>query len=1032
MPGLDGRWPEAELPRPGSQAGGFWRALRAVLPRSRFRFWTWICAGVFVVAVIAAGAAGFAQASGGALGLHHIYQAIQLFGLNFPDDVAPDEVNLLIQIARFAAPLVLIAALIKLMADGFGEHLRLMWHVRFAGGRRDIVLGFGPVGRAVGAKLLARGRKVTWIARVEGSDEALRQARDDAEELRGFLLIADPSSQAAFKAARARHAERVFVTLETDCAALDAGEALRVWLGPAPSPGPQPQDPPQKDWLADCLVWLFGHVPRPAPPAPPQIRVLTESPEIHALLPQAARTGFVSGHGVSVFNLRQEAVRRLVLEQRWDRTALLLGQERVHLVLAGCGWQGEALFDEVLLFCHRADLAPPLVTVLDINARAIEARIRARSPALFDPDFKANLPGWEPPRFVTCDLEAVDLSGRVLRLPGRRPVEVTAWAVCTGSDELNLRVALKIQTAMQRCQLDGAPVYARVWSDSAGGTLRLGLDGLSQTNVFGSLAEGLAQTSALDEDPDAIARLLHQAYLAAEAGDLTLNDNRPRQPPSAADADAAWIDLIASKQASNRRAHRHAPCKLDDLGFDWPMRGFSLPQFATGQVARFDAAEADLRGRGYCAPPDRHSDAGRFQAAMVCEHDRWMIDRAIDGWRRGARDDTRQLNPNMVSWDGLSGLGDEKKVRTIRAYDGVLLQALLRAPESPGRPSAREHRRLWIRLDDGAAAQASAPVADWADVTEAVVQLPLGNLKTYSGHLETYRPTPLWAAVAAVRRLAESSRFCRLVLDFRTPTTLPVLDLANELARLCCRAGREVHCLWSWRGGQSGSGRHLAGAPAGLRHGLAASGGIVFDLPADEPSIGFTGHRDLDTGTGHARQALLEVFKPLLALPPGARPRLWLGHADGADRLAAEVWTEGGGKVGYLFPYPDPDPEFAWTDDPSTSSAPALAQQSGGGAASARVCLASLRADETPVEVIGPLPPGTGGHTELARILIDRAALLIAAWDGIGPRFHGDKPGGTADTVARAKQAGKPVVVVPVARRKAAGRFRWLPRARPG
>ena len=222
-------WPKATVKaaiRPELAESTSW--ITRILPRSRFRRWTWGSAVTYIVLVIALGALGYTLEDG-RVSLESFYRAIQLFGLNYqaPEDKIP---NGLIEIARFLAPIVLIAALIKLLAEGFGEMVRLAAHTRIVREERDAVLGFGPVGREIGRRLLVAGRRVTWIAMIDGAEENLRAARDDAEEMGGFLLIADPSAPASFLRARLERCKRVFVALENDLACLDAAEALRGWL----------------------------------------------------------------------------------------------------------------------------------------------------------------------------------------------------------------------------------------------------------------------------------------------------------------------------------------------------------------------------------------------------------------------------------------------------------------------------------------------------------------------------------------------------------------------------------------------------------------------------------------------------------------------------------------------------------------------------------------------------------------------------------------------------------------------------------
>lgn len=958
-----------------------------------FHGFAWASSIVFFLVVVGIGVWGYTEA--GVMGWDALYRPLQLFGLNYEPPCNNCEANGWINLARFLAPIVLIAALVKLLVDGISEQLRRIAHTGLRQRLRDIVLGYDPVAIEIGRRLLKRGRAVTWIAQITGGDEALKTACREAERDGGLLINADPSADRSFARAGAGLAERIFVALEDDAAGLDAAEALRMWLEQKP---PMPKQ--WRPWTALRFRRLVCQTLDTGPNAPPRIRLFTQSPALANDLAHAAGHGFVSGRGVMATSLRAEAVRRLVLRARWDRAALLLGQARVHLVLAGCGWQGEALLDETLLLCLRAGLDAPLVTVLDKDDAAARERIKARSPALFDPNLQVK--GWLPPRFIACDLEAVDFAALNLAPCGEPPVPVTAWAFCTGDDGLNLRAAMACQTAMQRRLLDGAPIHARVWNGH-----ELGMDGITQVNIFGSVKDGLDQTNALYLDPDLVSRSLHEAYLATEAiTDSIAYKTFSSEKEAHEKAAANWADLSASKKASNRRAHRHAAFKLNDLGFDWPAeRKLKLPEFDSAVKDNFGSIEKALAlakferlgegGTAACIHEAVFIDgADRFLAAMANEHDRWTIDRAIDGWRLAAdRDESRLLHTDMKYWADLD--------KDTRAYDGVLLRGLMNRPIREARPDALSHSRLVITMEHGRHVRANAPELEWKRATEIVVVLPMGDpTRPEKTKVPLDQPVIEGLRKQLGRLLAqESPKLCRLILVFQTPPTPPVLKLANHLAEPVWAARREVQCVWAWTGAPGHTPRPLLPPPPEMRDVLEPA--LLSRDNGTTAFLGFTGHRELADG-GEAIKAIAKAFQTWLDQPTDTRPVLLTGFAGRADRLAVEVWRAGGGKVHALFPYPDKQSPrtHAWTDDPAT--------------ADPQACRIDYTAQGFEgVTIMEPTAFGPSGHVLVAKEIAGKAGHLVAVWDGDAQT---PRPGGTAHCVALARAAGVPVSVVAAAR----------------
>lgn len=174
----------------------------------------------------------------------------------------------------------------------------------------------------------------------------------------------------------------------------------------------------------------------------------------------------------------------------------------------------------------------------------------------------------------------------------------------------------------------------------------------------------MAGAAFLRGDPDLLARRLHEAYekqrlAAAESGTSA----------------RAWAGLPQTMKEANRRAVRHAYVKLVDLDLQWRGMGRAdLPSIAESVADALCAVPANIDSPAILdgridAPPSH-----RLMAKLAeTEHHRWLLDRAMDGWRLaqdGIRDNTARLHPNMVPFRRLDP-GDQH-------YDTVLVRALIK------------------------------------------------------------------------------------------------------------------------------------------------------------------------------------------------------------------------------------------------------------------------------------------------------------------------------------------------------------------
>lgn len=310
------------------------------------------------------------------------------------------------------------------------------------------------------------------------------------------------------------------------------------------------------------------------------------------------------------------------------------GQARIHLLIAGFGGLGEALVRDVMHTNQVIGLAPMRITILDPEGAAREGAFATRYPGLMAEYDIA---------FIACDAAALN-SDALDQLKTRIAEDaITAAYVATGEESPPLKAALGLQEIARREGLFDAPIFVSA-RDGAGLPRREGgavFEGGAELVAFGSWADITAASGMLDRDPDGLARDFHETYRTLQSG---------------GPADTDWPALTERLRNSNRRAVAHMPAKLASLGFD------ITPLLRSGDLSP-------------AARPVIHSNetlfrnASELMALARLEHQRWMADRLVDGWRYGVtRDDLKRTHPNLVPFNDLPA--------DIAAFDIVLAAKL--------------------------------------------------------------------------------------------------------------------------------------------------------------------------------------------------------------------------------------------------------------------------------------------------------------------------------------------------------------------
>jgi len=145
----------------------------------------------------------------------------------------------------------------------------------------------------------------------------------------------------------------------------------------------------------------------------------------------------------------------------------------------------------------------------------------------------------------------------------------------------------------------------------------------------------------LAEQADVAEREFHRAYLKiADAHN---------------DAAKPWDELKEEYRVSNRRAVSHMYAKLFDAGFD--LRTWMEKNDVWTQLPSLAAGEALYR------------DGLELERLAELEHERWIADRRMSGWRYGEKRDNRsKRHPDMKPYAQLTN--------DIQDFDRVLIGKL--------------------------------------------------------------------------------------------------------------------------------------------------------------------------------------------------------------------------------------------------------------------------------------------------------------------------------------------------------------------
>jgi voltage-gated potassium channel Kch len=316
-----------------------------------------------------------------------------------------------------------------------------------------------------------------------------------------------------------------------------------------------------------------------------------------------------------------------------------------HILIFGFGAVGQALAREFLVTSLSVDPQPMIITAVDPNIADRKAEFLGRLPGLGQ-DVSLN--------FIPGNMRLHDSDTTAQLKAAFAPSPVCAIYVAIDSGSLPLSFGLDMRDRARELGL-GAPIF--ICAQHGAGLSQVsqgsGMTGqgddpnliaiAAQGGVlcdlglvsFGTWGDALDGSGLFEPRLDGRAKIFHEVYLM-------------RHPPSPGQSlDSArvkWEQLSDEFRVANRRAAAHIRAKADAAGYDleaWLAKGPPPGRRRNRKGWRTDES-----------PPAsgafKLDDPAFLDRMADLEHRRWLIDRALNGWKLGARDNRLKLHPMMI------------------------------------------------------------------------------------------------------------------------------------------------------------------------------------------------------------------------------------------------------------------------------------------------------------------------------------------------------------------------------------------------
>lgn len=510
------------------------------------------------------------------------FRTLQLLTTQFPDNL-PVDMPVQLQIARFAMPLFAVWFSVAALLRRYNRPLAA-WTARLSRSH-VVVVGDSIVPVSLARAFKAAGKKVVALA------PPPRDNDPSPMETTGATVVFGDARQVEILRRAAVHRAALVVVAED--MGPDAIGMATATASVARSLRPGDEDP---------LVLLVRLAQR-------ELR-----PLLSTQIAQAVRDSRVN---LRLYN-RERTIARSLLSRYPIDWGEVPGSRDLHAVIVGCGEMGTELLLQLAKIAVPAPGRRCVMTIVDRHAGGLRDQLLAAYPGL---ERCAELNFFEsdihPSAIMRSDLERW--------LEGRPPA--TAIYVCCGDDRSNLSITIGLRRVYTLANTVAPPifVYQREDYGLVNGLPEIHGQGLDTFRIvpFGSVEEEVDPFYLVDEEIDALARLLHAQYLGGhgQAG-----------PERTTPAAVPWADLAESYRSATRSQADHVVAKLRALGWHATVSGDA-------------SAEAPAPAAGELLLEQMASQ----------EHVRWCRERWLSGWVFDARrNDAEQRHDALVPYEQLS------------------------------------------------------------------------------------------------------------------------------------------------------------------------------------------------------------------------------------------------------------------------------------------------------------------------------------------------------------------------------------------
>jgi hypothetical protein len=515
------------------------------------------------------------------------------------------------EVVRYAA---LAAPVIGLMFAFSGQLGRSLARIFNLGAARHIVVaGDSPAALSLAQDCRRRKDSVILIAEELAGETALGLRRKGV-----IVLDGDATQLETLRTARAHHAAHVVAYEPDDTANLQVEAAVRRLVGDSR------RKPPIGVHVATRSAMLLKEAREMR-----SAQMRQKKPAAPAIDPKP-------------FSLEEMAARALIQKESQTLLSLAqqLGQDRVHIVFFGFDAAAEAVAERVLMSLWSMHFAPPRLTVLAPNHEAADAGFRARHREAF-----AHPQTWTADiAFMPFDWDAASIGAELLDVIEQQRGKPTAIVVSTGLDPGNIHLAIALKRACNHGARWPVPIFMRETSQSefsqqyARGDETEELD--AYLLAFGAHQINSTRARVIDGSLDQGAAIAHEHYNKG----LGKRDAMSMRELQSAMRD--WSDVLETYRAANRAVSDAAMVKVWDAG--WRV--------------------ASKNEKGDTSPT---VPSELMEKMARCEHDRWIAERMMSGWRPTASGEARSnelmAHDKISPWEALNEADRNNDVVQVRA-----------------------------------------------------------------------------------------------------------------------------------------------------------------------------------------------------------------------------------------------------------------------------------------------------------------------------------------------------------------------------